>query len=141
VKAVSDRSEQPRWAIVSPTNKPAVLEYGDPRPIAHVAVTINNFDFDHGNFEHGDPKRQKVFRVEVAGRTIDFEWRAGRDKLRRLVEAELIATTSFVTFSFDSRAGASENDLWAFARNVSTLCSWLTVRSYSFATGSGRAKR
>ena len=100
VKAASPRKEEPGWAIAS-INEPATVSYGDARPIATVTATINNFDFEYGNQNGIDGWEQsKVLRVEAAGRPIDFEWRKDRIQLRRLVDAGVIGTTSFVTFSF-----------------------------------------
>jgi len=112
VKAASRMGERPGWAVASPTNQPATLSYGDPRTVATVTATINNFDFDYGNQDDtGDQERGKVLRVEAAARNVDFAWRSGRDQLRRLVDAGVIGTTSFVTFSFAAWPGSSDEEL------------------------------
>src|SRR5690349_9528322 len=108
IKSASREVERPVWAVAVPTNQPATVSYGDPRPIARVSATINNFDFDHGNQDGNDgQERSEVLRVEAAGRIVDFVWRSGRVQLRRLVEAGVIGTTSLVTFSFAAWSGAS----------------------------------
>lgn len=126
VKATSEMREKPGWAVASPTNEPAVISYGDPRPIATITATINNFDFEYGNIEvTSDQGDSKVLRVEAAGRLVDFEWRRERVQLRRLVDAGVIATTSFVNFSFAAWPDASDEELTEFADNISTLCSYV----------------
>jgi hypothetical protein len=126
IDTVSESGEQPGWAIASPINQPATVTYGEPRPVATITAIINNFDFDFGNVCHtGDHGRSDTLRLEAAGSTVDFVWRRGRDQLRRLVDAGLASTASFVTFSFAAWAGASDAELTAFANNVSTLCCYV----------------
>lgn len=77
IKTASEGSERPGWSVASPIHQPAIVSYGDPRPIAVVTAIINNFDFDQGN----QPRRKgeeakEVLRVEAAGRCVDFVWRA-----------------------------------------------------------------
>jgi hypothetical protein len=125
VQAVSESKEQPAWAVAAPINKLANLTYGQPRPVARVTATINNFDFESGNFPKGLDGAQegKILRVEAAGRTIDFEWRKERTQLKRLVDARIIPSTSLVTFSFEAWPNASERELTTFAHDVASMCS------------------
>jgi hypothetical protein len=147
VKAASEIGERPGWAIASPVNQPATISYGDPRPVAAVTAIINNFDFEYGNLpDSGSPGPGESLRVQAAGRTVDFAWRIGRRQLRRLVDAGLLGTTSFVTFSFEAWPGASDAELSAFAHNVSSLC-WYVVGQHtgipilSFFDADGRVIR
>jgi hypothetical protein len=123
------------------------VTYGEPRPVATVTATINNFDFDHGNqADAGGTERGEVLRVEAAGRTVDFVWRDDRVYLRRLVDAGVIGTTSFVTFSFAAWPGASDEELMLFAHNISSLCCYVAgqhtgIPVVSFLDADGRVVR
>lgn len=147
VKAASPMGERPGWAVASPTNQPATVTYGEPRAVAAVTATINNFDFDHGNLHKtGDRAAQEVLRVMAAGRTVDFEWRRERVQLRRLVDSRLMGTTSFVTFTFAAWPGASDEDLIGFAHNISSMCSYVAgqhtgIPVVSFIDAAGRIVR
>jgi len=124
VRLTSETSERPGWAVASPINERATIRYGDARPVATVKATINNFDFDCGNLRSaGNDGPHDTLRVEAAGRMVDFVWRTERLRLRKLVDAGVLGTTSFVTFSFAAWPGASDSDLADFAHNVSSLCS------------------
>jgi hypothetical protein len=128
VKSASASKEQPGWAIAS-INAQAAITYGNPRPVARVAAIINNFDFEHGNVER--VKRNgpgEVLRVEAAGRVVDFVWREERSQLRRLVDAGVIGTASFVEFSFDSWSGATLEELTDFAQRISTFCQYVACQ-------------
>lgn len=122
VKASSEMGKNSNWAVIAPTNEPAILEYGNPRPFRRISVLINNFDFEYGNITSDDGVL-KTLRVEALGRVVDFEWRTERLKLLRLVQAEALRNTALVSFSFDVWPGASEPEILTFIRNVSTLCS------------------
>ena len=147
VNSVSERGEPQHWAIASPINCLATLSYGAPRPIAKVSAMINNFDFDSGNLRTPNGSSQKgILRVEGAGRIVDFIWRKERTQLRRLVDAGLIATTSFLSFSFDAWPEATEDDLSVFAHNVASLCSCVIgqhtgIPLLSFLDAEGRVIR
>ena len=147
VKTASPIRERPGWAVARPIHQPATVSYGDPRPIASVTATINNFDFDYGNQDDtGDQERGEVLRVEAAARTVDFAWRSGRVHLRRLVDAGVIGTASFATFSFAAWPGASDEELAAFAHNVSSLCCYVAgqhtgIPVLSFFDADGRVVR
>jgi hypothetical protein len=148
VRAVSRAGETPGWAVAAPVNGPATVTYGETRPVATVNGTINNFDFQHGN-QHGAahaPERPEVLRVEAGGRAVDFAWRAERPHLRRLVDAGVIASASFVTFSFAAWPGASDEELTTFAHRVASLCSYVTgqhtgIPVLSFLDAAGRVVR
>ena len=147
IRAVSTNGETPGWAIASPVNQPAMVSYGDPRPIAAVTATINNIDFQDGNVSHEDQHGEtEILRVVAAGKTVDFAWRSARLHLRRLVDVGLIPTTSLATFSFRAWPGASDAELVTFAHNVSTLCYYVFgqhtgVPILSFFDESGRVVR
>jgi hypothetical protein len=141
------KAEGPGWAVASPVEQPATVSYGAPRAVTTVTATINNFDFNYGNvYDTDTPGRGKVLRVVAAGRRVDFEWRSGRAQLRRLVDAGLIGTTSFVTFSFTAWPGASDEELIAFAQSVSSLCCYVVgqhtdIPVLSFFDAAGRVVR
>jgi hypothetical protein len=146
VQGTSAIREHPGWAVASPVNEPAILSYGEDRPIAAVTAIMNNFDFDHGNQPGCDGEAGKVLRVEAAGRTVDFAWRRERVHLRQLVDAGLMGTTSFATFSFRAWPVASDEELALFARNVSSLCSYVAgqhtgIPVLSLLDGEGRVVR
>jgi hypothetical protein len=148
VRAVSRAWERPGWAVAAPVNGPATVTYCEARAIATVTATINNFDFQHGNRPRagGAPEQRDVLRVEAAGRTVDFAWRAERSHLHRLVDAGMIASTSFATFSFSAWPGASAEELTTFAYNVASLCSYVAgqqtgVPVLSFFDAAGRVVR
>jgi len=147
IKTASPMRERPGWAVARPINQPATVSYGDPRPVASVTATINNFDFDYGNQgDTGGQERGEVLRVEAAGRTVDFAWRSGRVHLRRLVDAGLIGTASFVTFSFAAWPGALDDELASFAHNASRLCCYVAgqhtgIPVLSFFDADGRVVR
>jgi hypothetical protein len=124
VQARSRLSERPGWSVAVPVNKSATITYGDPRPIAKVAATINNFDFEYGNVvpPESENGHAETLRVEAAGTTIDFLWRPERGPLRRLADVDLVRSTSLVDFTFAAWAGACDGDLVKFAHNVSGLC-------------------
>lgn len=126
IKSVSPLRERPGWAVAVPTDQPAIVSYGEPRPVEIVTATINNFDFAHGNQADDRGRgRAEVLRIEAAGRTVDFAWRSGRSHLRRLLETGVIGTTSLATFTFAAWPRASDDELMAFAHNVSSLCSYV----------------
>jgi hypothetical protein len=126
IKVTSPSEELPGWSVASPINEPAILTYGQPRPVATVTAFINNFDYEYGNQQdQGGQERREILRVEAAGRSVDFEWRSKRSYLRQLVDAGVIGTTSLVTFSFAARSGESDIELSAFAHNISSFCSYV----------------
>ena len=126
VRVASALGERPGWAVASPVNEPAVVSYGNDRPIAKVEAVINNFDFDGGNVG-GDAYNEAspMLRVVAAGKAVDFTWRSERTRLRQLADAGLIDAPAFVTFSFNAWPGASEKALLGFANSVSTLLAYV----------------
>lgn len=125
IKATSSSGEEPAWAIASPVNCMITIVYGEPRRIARVTAIINNFDFEYGNWptDANHPQREKILRVEASGRLVDFTWREGHGRLRHLLDVGLLHSTSFVTFSFDTWEGSSEDDMTTFAHSIASLCS------------------
>jgi len=87
-------------------------------------ATINNFDFEYGNWPKGpkEPNCERFLRVEALGRPVEFAWRQDHDRLRQLLDAGLLPTTSLTTFSFSAWEGASDDDLTAFAHSIAGLC-------------------
>jgi len=144
VKLASDTREQPGWAVAESVNKPAIISYGEARSVSSVTAMMNNFDFENGNCtDSSDSEAPQVLRVEAAGTTVDFAWRPERGELRRLVDAGLLANSSFVTFSFAAWSGASIDELSQFAYRISSFCQYV-VRQHtaipllSFFDGEGR---
>jgi len=123
VGSSSSGTEDRGWAIAIPLNKTLSISYCDPRPIAKVEAIINNFAFEYGNFPcNHRTSRGKVLRVEASGRVVDFAWRENYDQLRRLVEAKILPSTALTSLSFSVWEGATEDDLVAFAEDISSLC-------------------
>src|SRR6202035_2230819 len=125
VETHSERQETAGWAIASPVNQPMTISYGAPRQITRVRALINNFDFEYGNCpdpDH-DAQEQETLRVVASGRIVDFQWRAGRLDLRRLLDTGILRSTSLTTLTFAAWEGASEEDLAQFAYDIASLCS------------------
>src|SRR5262249_45800647 len=127
VRANSDGRESPGWSIAAPRNCQACVTYGEPRPIAKVEAVINNFDFEYGDVvkDSRGAGPGETLRVEAAGRPVDFSWLKDRVQLRRLLDARVLSSTSLSTFSFAAWEGASEEELAAFAQDISSLCCYV----------------
>lgn len=121
-REVSGFGDDPAWAIAVPWNGPAIITYGERRRVASVHALINNFDFEYGNVVQTNHD-QEVLRVEAGGKVLAFRWRDNHDELRLLVGCEVFRTTALTELRFDAWTGASDEDLSAFAWNVSSLCS------------------
>jgi hypothetical protein len=125
VQASSSSDLKPAWAVASPRNCTVEITYGESRPIARVNATINNFDFDYGNWptDIKHAARGKMLRVVASGREVDFARREDRERLRDLLDVRLLRSTALVAFSFAAWEGSSEHDLAAFAYSIASLCS------------------
>ena len=148
VQSTSERSSDSSWAIARSVNGPITIRYGEDRPIAHVRVLINNFDFEYGNVRPtaDDVTGREVLRVEAAGRMVEFTWRENHKELRRLVNCEVLRTTALVSFAFDAWPDGSEAELSAFAFHVASLCSVAAkqhtgIPTISFLDGAGQVVR
>lgn len=147
VRVASKLGDRPGWAVVSPVNEPAIVSYGNDRPIAKVEAIINNFDFDCGNVvTRGHEEGSPTLRVIAAGRTVDFTWSTERTRLRQLADAGLIGAPAFVTFSFDAWLGSSDSDLLQFAKNVSSFLAYVVgqhtgIPVVSFVDADGKVVR
>ena len=121
------------------------ITYGDSCPIVRASATINNFDFEYGN----DPATRNVIGeaevlcVEASGRPVEFSRREGRRGLRRLVDANVLNTTSLTTFAFYAWPSASEVELVQFAYDIASFCSLIALQHtgvpvLSFLDGAGK---
>lgn len=145
VEAVCPHRENPAWAVASPVNCVAHISYGEPRAIAKVVATINNFEFDSGNAPSNasEPYEHDLLRVEAAGHIIDFYPRNNRQRLKRMLDIGLLHSTALTTFSFAAWEGATIDDLAQFANNVASLCSVVArqhtgIPVLTFLDGEGR---
>lgn len=125
----SGPAESPGWATASPVNEAMAISYGPSRPIARVQAQVSNFDFEYANVpgtELPDARGvvRKRLRVRASGRNVEFAWRADRAALRRLVDAGVLPTASFVSFSFAAWPEATEAELIDFAREVGEFCTY-----------------
>jgi hypothetical protein len=124
IHAVSSHEDELSWAIATPVNEAVSIHYGEPRPVAKVHALINNFDFRFGNVLPAEDEiiRQKVLRVEVGRRVVEFSWRRDHDELRLLVDTGILRSTALVAFTFDVWADASEEELTTFTYDIASLC-------------------
>lgn len=126
VKAVgSDRERS--WAIATPINETATVTYGDERPTARVLATINNFDFEYGNWcPDCESLARPMLRIVAGGHAVTFAKRADYAELKTLLQIHALRTASLVEFTFDAWDTASEAEMAEFAYRVAGLCGIVT---------------